>query len=341
MKAIVYRRYGGPEVLRLEEITKPVPGDDEVLIRVRAASINPYDWHFMRGTPHLLRLMSGLRRPKSPRLGADVAGVVEAAGRKVRTFKPGDEVFGTCKGSFAEYACAVEGNLAKKPETVAFEQVATAGIAGLTALQGLRDKGRLHRGQTVLINGAAGGVGTFAVQIAKALGAEVTGVCSGKNVEMVRSIGADHAVDYTLEDFTKSSRRYDLILDCIGNHSLRACVRVLNANGAHVGIGGPSDFWSILAGTIKKPVFSLFVSQRFIGFIARISREDLEFLGDLMKTGKLSPVIDRRYSLDQLPEAMRYVEEGHVRGKVTIGLEAEIDAASVATAQGQAQIATP
>ncbi len=321
MKAMVYRQYGGPEVLRLEEIAKPVPSDNEVLIRIRAASVNPYDWHFLRGTPHLIRLMTGLRRPRSPRLGADVAGIVEAVDRNVQSFKPGDEVFGTCKGSFAEYACAAEANLAKKPENVTFEQAASAGIAGLTALQGLRDKGRLQPCQRVLINGAAGGVGTFAVQIAKVLGAEVTGVCSARNVEMVRSIGADHVVDYTREDFTRSSRRYDLILDCIGNHPLRACIRILNAKGAYVGVGGPSDAWSILAGTIGKPVLSLFASQRFIGFIAHISRADLEFLGELMKTGRLSPVIARRYPLEQVPEAIRYVEQGHTRGKAIVTVE--------------------
>ena len=326
MKAIVYRRYGAPDVLRLEEIAKPIPADNEVLIQVRAACVNPYDWHFLRGKPHLLRLVAGLRRPKFPRLGADVAGVVEAAGTNARRFQPGDPVFGTCKGSFAEYASAAETALALKPAGVAFEQAASAGIAGLTALQGLRDKGRLGPGQKVLINGAAGGVGTFAVQIAKALGAEVTGVCSARNVEMVRSIGADSVVDYTQEDFTKSSRRYDLILDCIGNHPLRACLRILSPNGAYVGVGGPSDAWSILAAAIKKPLLSLFVSQRFVGIFAHISREDLEYLGELMKGGKLSPVIDRRYPLDQVPEAIRYVEEGHARGKVVITVGAEREA---------------
>jgi NADPH:quinone reductase-like Zn-dependent oxidoreductase len=318
MKAIVYRQYGAPDVLRLEEIDKPVPTENEVLIKVCAASVNPYDWHFLRGSPHLMRLMTGLRRPKSPRLGVDVAGIVEAVGRNIQHFHVGDAVFGTGKGSFGEYACTTEKTVARKPDSVPFEQAASAGIAGLTALQALRDKGRLQPGQKVLINGAAGGVGTFAVQIAKALGAEVTGVCSGRNVEMVRSIGADDAIDYTREDFTRSGRRYDLILDCIGNHSLRACIRVLNPKGAQVGVGGPSDAWSILSGIIKKPVLSFFVSQRLIGLFAHISREDLEFLGELMKTGKLTPVIDRRYALDQVPEAIRYVEEGHARGKVVI-----------------------
>jgi NADPH:quinone reductase-like Zn-dependent oxidoreductase len=326
MKAIVYRRYGAPDVLRLEEIAKPIPAGNEVLIQIRAAAVNPYDWHFLRGTPHLIRLMSGLRRPKSPRLGADVAGIVDLVGRNVTHFQKGDPVFGTCKGSFAEFACATEKTLAPKPDNITFEQAASAGIAGLTALQGLRDKGRLQPGQKVLINGAAGGVGTFAVQIAKALGAEVTGVCSGRNVEMVRSIGADHVVDYTLEDFTESSRRYDLVFDCIGNHSLRACLRILNSKGAHVAVGGPSDAWSILSGTIQKPLLSLFVSQRLVGFIAHISREDLEFLVELMKAEKLLPVIDRRYPLDQVPEAIRYLEEGHARGKVIIALNAESEA---------------
>ncbi len=227
MKAIVYHNYGSPDVLRCEEIEKPTAGDDEVLIKVRAASLNPADWHFMTGMPYLIRMQAGLRRPKDPRLGIDVAGEVEAAGRNVTRFKPGDEVFGSCRGAFAEYACTSQSRLAMKPDNITFEQAASVPVAALTALQGLRDKGQIQPGQRILVNGAAGGVGTFAVQIGKWYGAEVTGVCSTRNVEMVRAIGADHVIDYTREDFTKSGQRYDIFLDCIGNHSLSACRRVL------------------------------------------------------------------------------------------------------------------
>ncbi len=237
MKAIVYSNYGSPDVLRCEVIEKLTPKDDEVLIKVRAASVNPYDWHFMRGLPYFLRLRVGLRKPKDTRLGVDAAGQVETIGRNVTQFKPGDEVFGLCRGAFAEYACASESKLARKQGNVTFEQAASVPIAGLTALQGLRDKGQLQPGQKVLINGAAGGVGTFAVQIAKSFGAEVTGVCSTRNVDMVRSIGADHVIDYTQEDFTKKEQRYDLILDCIANHSLSAFRRVLTGCGKSRGGG--------------------------------------------------------------------------------------------------------
>ncbi len=238
MKAIVYHRYGSPDVLKCEEIERPTPKDDEVLVKVRAASLNPLDWHFMRGEPYFIRLMTGLRRPKFTRLGVDVAGRVEAVGRSVTWFEPGDEVFGGCRGAFAEYACARESELITKPEGVTFEQAACVNVAALTALQSLRDKGRVRPGQKVLINGAAGGVGTFAVQIAKWLGAEVTGVCSTRNVEMVRSIGADHVIDYTGEDFTEGGRRYDLILDCVGSHRLSALRRVLSPEGTYIAVGG-------------------------------------------------------------------------------------------------------
>lgn len=238
MKAIVYSNYGSPDVLKYEEIEKPTPGDDEVLIKVCATSVNPADWHFMRGTPYMIRLMLGLRKPKNRRLGIDVAGVVEAVGRNAIRFKPGDEVFGNCIGAFAEYVCTSESKLVTKPRSITFEQAATVNVAALTALQALRDKARVQAGQKVLINGAAGGVGTFAVQIAKSFGADVTGVCSTRNVEMVRSIGADRVIDYTREDFTSSGQRYDIILDCIGNHSLSEYRRVLNPKGIYVGIGG-------------------------------------------------------------------------------------------------------
>ena len=323
MKAAVYTRYGPPDVVQITDVEKPVPTDNEVLIRVRAASVNPLDWHYMRGTPYFLRVMAGLRKPKVTRLGVDVAGQVEAVGRNVTQFKPGDEVFGSCRGAFAEYACTSESALAMKPDNVTFEQAASVRVAALTALQGLRDKGQIQPGQKVLINGAAGGVGTFAVQIAKSFGADVTGVCSTRNVDMVRSIGADQVIDYTQEDFTKSGQRYDLILDCVGNHSLSACRRVLNPKGIYIGVGGPSGRWMIglLARAIKALVLSRFVSQKLVMFLARRSKEDLTIMRELMETGKVTPVIDRRYRLSEVSEAIRYLEEGHARGKVVITLE--------------------
>jgi len=323
MKAIVYYNYGSPYVLKYEEIERPTPADDEVLIRVRAASVNPYDWHFMRGTPYFVRIVAGLRKPKVTRLGVDVAGQVEAGGRNVTQFKPGDEVFGTCHGAFADYACTSESKLVTKPDNVTFEQAASVPIAALTALQGLRDKGQIQPGQKVLINGAAGGVGTFAVQIAKSFGADVTGVCSTRNVDMVRSIGADHVIDYTQEDFTKSGQHYDLILDSIGNHSLSACRRVLNPKGIYVMVGGPAGRWMIgaLARVLTALVWSRFVSQKLVMCFARPSRADLTVMQELMKAGKVIPVIDRRYKLSEVPEAIRYLEEGHARGKVVISVE--------------------
>ena len=323
MKAIVYYHYGSPDVLKCEEIEKPTAGDDEVLIKVRAASVNPLDWHFMRGTPYFVRIMAGLRKPKITRLGVDVAGQVEAVGRNVTQFKPGDEVFGSCRGAFAEYACASESALVVKPANVTFEQAAAVPVAAFTALQGLRDKGQIQPGQKVLINGAAGGVGTFAVQIAKSFGADVTGVCSTRNVDMVRSIGADQVIDYTQEDFTKSGQRYDLIFDSVGNHSLSACRRVLNPKGIYVAVGGPDGRWLIgpLARRSQALVLSRFVSQKLVMFLARWSKEDLTVMHELMEAGKVTPVIDRRYRLSEVPEAIRYLEEGHARGKVVITLE--------------------
>ena len=328
MKAIVYHRYGSPDVLSYEEMAKPAPAENEVLIRVRAAAANPYDWHFMRGEPYPVRIMAGgLRKPKDPRLGADVAGEIEAVGRSITQFKPGDAVFGSCKGAFAEYTCASESKLAMKPDNVTFEQAASVPIAAFTALQGLRDKGKLQPGQKVLINGAAGGVGTFAVQIAKSFGAEVTGVCSTRNVGMVRSIGADQAFDYTQEDFTKSARRYDVILDCVGNHSFSECRRVLNPRGIYVGAGGTTDNWMVgpLTSAIKALVLSWFVSQKQVMVLAKPSKEDLAIMGKLMESGKVTPVIDRSYSLSEVPEAIRYLEAGHARGKVVITVERNND----------------
>ena len=322
MKAIVYYNYGSPDVLKCEEIEKPAAGDKEVLIRVHAASVNPYDWHFMRGTPYFLRIPAGLRKPKITRLGVDVAGQVEAVGRNVTQFKPGDGVFGMCKGAFAQYARASESALVIKPANVTFEQAASVPIAALTALQGLRDKGQIQPGQKVLINGAAGGVGTFAVQNAKTFRAEVTGECSTRNMDMVRSIGADRVIDYTQEDFTRNEKRYDLILDCVGNHSLSACRRVLNPKGIYVAVGGPSGRWMIgfLADAITAPVMSWFVSQKLVMVLAKPSKEDLTTMRELMESGKVTPVIDKRYSLSEVPEAIRYLEEGHARGKVVITL---------------------
>jgi NADPH:quinone reductase-like Zn-dependent oxidoreductase len=322
MKAIVYHSYGSPDVLHYEETEKPVAGDNEVLLRVRAASVNPYDWHFMRGTPRFIRIMTGLRRPKENRLGVDVAGKVEAVGKNITQFKPGDEVFGACLGAFAEYACVPESSLVIKPDNVTFAQAASVPIAGLTALQGLRDKGQIQPGQKVLINGAAGGVGTFAVQIAKSLGAHVTGVCSSRNVEMVRRIGADRVIDYTQEDFAKAGPTYDLLFDCIGNHSLLACTRVLHPKGIYVGVGAARvHSVGLVVQMVQSLVLSWFVSQKLVGFIAKINKEDLVALRDLIQAEKVTPVIDRSYSLSHLLEAIRYLEEGHARGKVAIVME--------------------
>src|SRR5947199_736690 len=322
MKAIVYSNYGSPDVLKCEEIEKPVPKDNEVLIRVRAASLNPVDGHLMRG-PLPLRPMTGLRKPRNARLGVDVSGHVEAVGRNATQFKPGDEVFGACRAALAEYACASESRLVVKPNKVTFEQAASVPVAGLTALQGLRDKGKIQPGQRVLTNGASGGVGTFAVQIAKSFGADVTGVCSTRNVAMVRSIGADRVIDYTKEDFSQSAQRYDLIFDNVSNHSFSERRRILSSNGTCVlaGIGGAGSHegqWARLGGSLKALVASWFVSQKFVTFIARITKEDLTILGELMSTGKVTPVIAKRYGLNEVPQALRYLEEGHAQGKVVI-----------------------
>ncbi|HEX8246890.1 MAG TPA: NAD(P)-dependent alcohol dehydrogenase [Pyrinomonadaceae bacterium] len=319
MKAIVYHSYGSPDVLKYEELEKPTAADDEVLIKIRAASVNPLDFHFMRGEPFVIRLMAGLRQPKDTRLGRDLSGQVEAVGRNVTEFKAGDEVFGMCRGAFAEYALDSKSELVTKPYNLTFEQAACVPVAALTALQGLRDKGKIQAGQKVLITGASGGVGTFAVQIAKTFDAEVTGVCSTRNVEMVRSIGADRVIDYTQEDFTNTGERYDLILDCYATHSLTEYRRALNPKGIYVGVGGPVGSMSgLLAELFKQLVFSLVVSQKFITFMAKPNKADLLVIRELIESGKVTPVIDRRYGLDEVPEAMRYMEEGHARGKVVI-----------------------
>jgi NADPH:quinone reductase-like Zn-dependent oxidoreductase len=327
MKAIVYHHYGSPDVLECEEVEKPVPKDDEVLIKVRAASLNPYDWHFLRGLPYPLRLQTGLGKPKDTRLGVDLAGQAESVGKNVTQFKTGDEVFGCGRGALAEYACASEAKLARKPEELTFEQAASLPIAGLTALEGLRfgassDQGQIPRGKKVLINGAAGGVGTFAVQIASAFGAEVTGVCSTRNADMVRSLGANQVVDYTREDFTESGQRYDLILDCVANHSLAAFRRILDPKGSYIMVGaadgGGPWMIGVLTRLLKAFALSRFVGQKLVMMGAKITKEDLTTLGELVTTGKVRPVIDRRYRLDEVPEAIRYLEQGHARGKVVV-----------------------
>ncbi len=322
MRAIVYSNYGSPDSLRCEEVEKPGPGNSEVLIKVHAASLNPLDWHFMRGTPYPMRIATGLGKPKIERLGVDVAGRVEAAGSNVTRFKPGDDVFGGCRGAFAEYVCAAESAVVLKGGDVTFEQAASVPVAGTTALQALRNYGRIQPGQKVLINGAAGGVGTFAVQIARSFGADVTGVCSTRNVDMVRSIGADRVIDYIHEDFTQSEQRYDVMLDSIGNRSLSACRRVMTSKGIYVAIGGPDGRWvGPLGHLIKTQASSPFVSQKMVLCMTKRSQEDLITLRELIESGKVTPVIDRRYKLGEVPEAMRYLEEGHARGKVIIEME--------------------
>ena len=327
MKAVVYTEYGPPDVLEVKDIKKPEPNDDQVLIKVHAAAVNPYDWHFIRGTPYMMRMMmGGLRRPKDPRIGVDYAGTVDAVGKNVTRFKPGDEVFGNRTGAFAEYVCArADRAIALKPANMTFEQVAGVPVAGLTALQGLRDHGKVQPGQKVLINGASGGVGTFAVQIAKALGAEVTGVCSTRNVDLVRSLGADHVIDYTKEDFTKGDERYDVILDNVGTQPLSGFRRVLKPNGICViiGGGGPNDgkWVGPMARPIKAKLMSPFISQKIGIMMAQGNPDDLKFIADLMQAGKVTTVIDRTYPLSEIREAVRYVETGRARGKVIIKVE--------------------
>jgi NADPH:quinone reductase-like Zn-dependent oxidoreductase len=321
MKAIVYDKYGSPDVLELKDIDKPVVDDDSVLVRVHAASVNALDWHLLRGLPYLARMGEGLRKPTRNVPGVDVAGHVEAVGKNVTQFQPGDEVFGTRGGAFAEYVRGTAQNFALKPANLTFEQAAAVPVAGMTALQGLRDKGQIQPGQKILINGAAGGVGTFAVQLAKAFGGVVTGVCSTRNVDMVRSIGADHVIDYTREDFTRSGARYDLMLDVAANRSLPDCRRVLEPNGILVMVGPGAGNWIGPATRILRAVvLSRFGSQRMLPFLSHNSREDLLVLTELIEGGKLTPVIARRYPLSEVPDAIRYLEEGHAEGKVVITL---------------------
>src|SRR6266481_2721715 len=323
MKAIIYDNAGPPGALKLADIEKPTAGDDEVLIKVRAASVNPFDSGLSRH-PFLRRILSAMSKSKINRPGRDVAGRVEAVGSNVTQFNPGDAVFGLCGGAFAEYACTSQSALVMKPDNASFEQAASVPLAGLTALQGLRDKGKIQPGQKVLINGAAGGVGTFAVQIAKSFGAEVTGVCSTRNVEMVRSIGADHVIDYTREDFTKGGEHYDLIFDLVANHSFSARRRVLNPKGIYIGagiVGLGGSMVRLLAHQTTELVLSRFVSQKFLTLMAKLRKEDLVIMGELIETGKITPVIDRYYNLSEAPEAIHYLEQGHARGKVVITFE--------------------
>jgi NADPH:quinone reductase-like Zn-dependent oxidoreductase len=321
MKAIVYRCYGSPDVLKLEDIAQPSPADKRMLVKVHAASVNPLDWHYMRGEPYLLRAGAGIGAPDDIHMGVDFSGTVVSVGKDVTRFKPGDEVFGGGTGAFGEYVSVAEaGSVAMKPANVTFEQAAAVPIAAVTALQALRDKGKIQPGQTVLINGASGGVGTFAVQIAKSYGAKVTGVCSTRNLAMVRSLGADRVIDYTQEDFTKGSRRYDLIIDIVGTHSLSDYRRVLNPHGSLVMAGSlDKGRWvGPLSGSIDALLYAQFVSQKVILLFARLNPEDLDVLGNLMLEGKITPVIDRQYTLSEVPEAIRYLEQGHARGKVVV-----------------------
>ena len=325
MKAIVNCEYG-VENLQLRELEKPTPADNEVQVRVRAASVNPADGHLIRGA-WPMRPVSGLRKPKNTRFGTDFAGVVEAIGKNVTDFKPGDEVFGAKNGAVADYICVkADRGIVMKPANVTFEQAGSVAIAGLTALQGLRDQGHIQAGQKVLVNGASGGVGTFAVQIAKAFGAEVTGVCSTRNVDLVKSIGADHVIDYTKEDFTKTDQRYDIIYDLVGNHSFSERRQILPPNGICVlaGMGGAGihpESWGRLAANLMSAFRSKLTSQKFVMFIAKLTKDDLNVLRDLMQSGKVAPVIDRTYKISETQAAVRYLEEGHARGKVVITME--------------------
>ena len=322
MQAIIYCDYGSPEVLRLERLAKPVPGDSQILVRVHAAAVNPLDWHYMRGTPQLMRIGTGLRKPKVIRLGVDFAGTVEAVGRSVTRFEVGDEVFGARTGAFAEYLTVRETMVAAKPANISFEQAAAVPVSALTALQALRDHGQVQPGQKVLINGASGGVGTFAVQIARALGAEVTGVSSSRNVELVRSLGAHHVIDYTKDDFTTHDVRYDVIIDNVGNHPLPHLRRVMTPKGRYVMVGGPSgSFIDPFPRVLSLIVTSWFVDQEMRFFISKLDQKDLTVLANMIEAGTLVPVIDRRYTLAEVPKAIEYLETGRARAKVVILLD--------------------
>jgi NADPH:quinone reductase-like Zn-dependent oxidoreductase len=322
MKAIRKCDYG---VVTLRDVEKPTPTDNEVLVKVRAASLNAADGHLLRGFV-AMRVFTGLRKPKDSRFGIDCAGTVEGVGKNVTELKPGDEVFGVAKGAVAEYACASENMLVTKPSNITFEQAGSVGVAGLTALQGLRDHGKIQPGQKILINGASGGVGTFAVQIAKAFGTEVTAVCSPQNLEAARAIGADHVIDYTKEDFTQGDQRYDVIFDNVANHSIAERRRILTPHGVCVLVGMGSagkheGQWARMGGSFKAFAVSPFIPQKFKGFIAKTTKADLGVLRDLMQERKLTPVIDRQYPMRETADALRYLEDGHARGKVVIQME--------------------
>jgi NADPH:quinone reductase-like Zn-dependent oxidoreductase len=326
MKAVIHCDYGPPDVLKVGDVAKPVPGDDQVLVKVRAAAVNPAEWHLVRGKPYIIRAIMGLRRPGQTLIGADYAGTVEAVGRNVTNFKAGDEVFGGRSGAFSQYLVQrAEGTIVPKPATISMEQAAGVATAGITALQALRDKGEVKAGQSVLINGASGGVGTYAVQIAKAMGARVTGVSSTRNIELVRGLGADEMIDYTQSNFTQGDARYDVILDNVGNHGLLDLRRVLKPGGrvVMIGGGGPDDdpwlefFIEIAKGLILSAAFE----ERFMFFVAEFKRVDFEFLAGLMAEGKLTTEIDRTYPLAETTEALKYLETGRARGKVILAVE--------------------
>ncbi len=323
MKAIVYTKYGPPDVLHLKEVEKPVPKDNEVLVKVQASSVNAYDWHMLRADPFIMRFMAGLTKPKNQILGADIAGRIEAVGSNVKLFQPGDEVYGDVSGSgaggFAEYVCADENALALKPSNLTFEEAAAVPMAAITALQGLRDKGQIQSGQKVLINGASGGVGTYAVQIAKSFGAEVTAVCSTKNLDMARSLGADQVIDYTREDFTRSGQAYDLIFAANGNHSVWDYKRALTAGGTYVPAGG--SMRQVFQAMLLGPFVFMSGSKKIASYVAQPSHKDLTFMAELLQTGKIKPLIDRSYPLVETAEAIRYMEEEHARGKVVITVD--------------------
>lgn len=318
MKAAVFRTYGPPDVLKVEELEKPAPNDDEVLVKVRATSVNPAEWYGMSGM-FLARFGNGILKPKDSRLGVDFSGVVEAVGKDVTRFKPGDEVYGARSGAFAEYVC-VKNHIYPKPANITFEQAGSVGVAAMTALQGLRDHGGLQAGQSVLINGASGGVGTFAVQIAKALGAEVTAVCSTGNVELIRSLGADHVIDYTKEDFTRNGKHYDLFLDIAGGRSWRECKRVLKPKSTFVIIGAPKGNWVLgpLAHIIKLRLGALGASQKIVFFVAKFIREDFLFMNELFERGQVKPVVEKAYPFARISEAMHHLGTGHAKGKIVV-----------------------
>ena len=321
MRAIIQNNYGSPAVLEIRDVGKPVVKDDEVLVRVRAAAVNSGDWHILRGVPYVMRLVFGLRKPRRETPGVDIAGQVEAIGNSVTQFRAGDEVFGWCRGAFAEYACAAEDSLLPKPGNLTFEQSAAVGDSALTALAAVRDQGKVQPGQRVLVNGASGGVGTFAIQIAKSSGAKVTGVCSTRNIELVRSLGADEVIDYTRDDFTQSEPRYDVMLDLIGNRSLLDCRRALTPRGTYVLVGvRDMGRWVGLSRQFKALLLSPLVRQRMRVFVVRHNKEDLAVLKELVECAKVVPVIDSRYELSEVPEALRHQGEGHTQGKVVINV---------------------